>query len=207
MQMISYQGALRTLQPIIVPVCDAFRAGLVEATRYHAEREFDRTDDEHFFSHNARRLVWQRLHDRGLQVELDEAGSQMSSLVVFWQDLLLRVLRGRRGDPREDRPRSLGIPGPGQSDRRRRFWRQEPDETLPGLRAVEHLLWVWGDDDGVLTDPMILARPNGSLDNGEHARLSWSGKISESMASMRAEDLDELEPDFMADELGDENTG
>jgi hypothetical protein len=199
--VISYQRALRVLQPIIEPVCHGLRAGMAEAVRYHADQELDRTHDQHFFSHNARRIAWERLREDNLPASIDEGGNKMSSLVVPYQGLVVRILRGPRGRQIGDLPRSLSVPGPGPSEPWRRFWRQEAEQPLPGM-VINNLLWVWGDDDGVLTEPMILARPTGSLNNYETTRLSWQGKISEAMASMRAEDLDELEPDVITDELG-----
>lgn len=204
--MITYQGALRRLQPIIGPVCQALRAGLDEAVRYHAHNGFNRDDDPHFFAHMTRRVAWQRLREQGLQVELGEESGQMSSLLIPYGGILLWILRGDRGRQISSKPRALYVPGLGQSEPRRRFWFQESHPTFPGLEA-ENLLWVWGDDDGVLTEPMILARPTGGIAGGRLAQLSWKGPISERMACMHAEDLDGLKPDPAEDELWNEDAG
>jgi hypothetical protein len=197
MPVISYQAALKTLQPIIEPVCGALRSGLEEAVRYHAESSLDRARDEHFFSHHARRIARDVLRQRGLlHAEVDDDGNQMSSLIVPYQGLLVRILRRR----------VLHVPGPGTSEAWHRFWRQDQVPAFAGL-ATENLLWVWSDVDGVLAEAMLLARPTGSFENPNAARLTWRGKITEAMAAMRAEDLDELVPDYAADELGVEDTG
>jgi hypothetical protein len=207
MPVISYQGALKTLQPIIEPVCGALGAGLAKAVRYHAAEDLDRARDQRFFSYNVRRLARDVLRDEGLvEAGIDNVDNPMSSLVVPYRGLLVRILRGPRGEPTTGGYRALRRPSPSQSDRWRRFWRQDQEPAFEGL-ATENLLWVWGDDDGVLTEPMLLVRPTGSFDNPAAARVSWQGKITGSMAAMRAEDLDELVPDFAAGELGVEDAG
>jgi hypothetical protein len=54
-----------------------------------------------------------------------------------------------------------------------------------------------------LVDPMTLVRPTGGGHRRNSLSVDWVGRLSQSMASLRAADLDELEPDQQYRQLGD----
>lgn len=201
--MIFYQESLRRLQPLIVPVFSALREGLEESARYHGEAGFDRSDDPHFFSHVARRLTRQNLREANIINDLGTDESRMSSLAIYFQGMAVRIMRARRGELQPDGKKSMLMPDPGPSLRWKQFWCQE--SAVPGLHT-ENLILAWGDDQGTLTEPMILARPTGGSGGFSRREVSWRGKLTEAMAHMAVEDLDQLRPDVEYPELGSEGT-
>lgn len=195
MPVVSYQGAVRVLQPIIVPVFDALQHGLDEAAEEHARRGFQRATDPWYFLHSARRSAFERLASLGLARTVDDGDRSLlnlSGLLVQHGNLMVRILRP---------PEANSVPLPGHSEARQAFFHQQP---LPGLESTDNLLLTWTDTHGVLSDPMVLARPVGGDHRRDSLRLSWEGRLSRDMATLRAKDLDELQPEREYRGLGGE---
>jgi hypothetical protein len=195
MRVVSYQGAVRVLQPIIVPVFDALQYGLDEAAAEHARRGFQRATDRWYFLHSARRSAFERLTALGLALTVDDGDRSLlnlSGLLVQHGSLMVRILRSPDGDQ---------VPLPGHSEARQAFFHQEP---LPGLESTDNLVLAWTDEQGVLVDPMRLARPVGGDFRRDSLRLSWEGRLSRDLATLRAKDLDELQPERDYGALGGE---
>jgi hypothetical protein len=199
MHVVSYGQAVGLLQPVIAPLFQAMEAGLAAASEDHAARRFRRDDDPWFYGHAVRRVAIEHLRGMGLQAEA-ESGQPvhaMSGLLVFHRGLAVRVLRSP-----VTRTGRLEVPVPGHSYARQQFWRQEAGSAIPGMEA-DNLLLVWKDTDGILDEPMLLARPLGGDHQRGTLRLDWQGRLERSMAGRRVEDLTELEPDVEYRSLGD----
>jgi hypothetical protein len=198
MHMATYGQTVARLHPVIGPLFEALDAGLVAATEVHTARGFRRGDDPWFFGHTVRRVAIERLQEVGLQAQAESGRPvyAMSGLLVFHQDLAVRVLRpltSKRGRPQ--------LPLPGRSASRQRFWRQQ-EGAFPGL-VTDNLLVLWTDTDGVLNEPLLLVRPLGGDHRRVNLKLDWRGRLERSMATRRAEDLNELVPDVDYRQLGD----
>jgi hypothetical protein len=198
MRVVSYQRAVRILQPVIVPVIDALQYGLDEAAVEHARRGFERGTDPWYFLHSARRSAFERLSALGLAQTVDDGDRSLlnlSGLLVHHGGLVVRVLR-----PDADGPVG-GPPPPPATGALQAFYRQQP---LPGLEGTDNLVLTWKDSDGVVDDPLTLARPVGGDSRRDSLRLSWDGPLSRDMARLRAPDLDELRPEHQWETLGGE---
>ncbi|MGP4048358.1 hypothetical protein [Streptomyces sp. 2A115] len=198
--MATYAESVRQLQSVIPPVFSALETGLKAANEHHTNNELRRSDDPWHYAHTARRIALEQLRDAGLQAETDEGRPlyAMSGLLLFYRSMAVRILR-----PSDDvRTGGITIPLPGRSKRRQAFWGQESESAIPGLET-DNLLLLWKDDAGKLTDPMTLVRPLGGGHRRNSLRVDWVGKLSRSMARLRAADLDELEPDQQYRQLGD----
>jgi hypothetical protein len=201
MQMGSYGEAVGGLQRIIKPVFESLEAGLTAAADQHARARFLRVDDPWYYLHTVRRVACERLRKDGLQATLD--GSRfalpLSGILVVYAGYVVRVLHADGGDG-GTRAR---IPVPGRSKAKQAFWRQDPFDGM----NTENLLLLWQDKAGVLLEPMLLACPRAGDHRRHSLKLSWDGKLSRSMAEMRASDLNELEPDHRYQQIGDEEAG
>jgi hypothetical protein len=198
MHVVSYQQAVRTLQPIIGPICDALQHGLDEAAAEHVRRGFERSTDPWYFLHSARRSAFERLASAGLAETIDDGDRSLlnlSGLLVRHQSLAIRILRPETGSG--GRPQ-VPLPVTGALHA---FYHQQP---LPGLDATDNLVLTWTDDLGVLVDPLTLARPVGGDTRRDSLRLAWDGPLSPTMAGLRARDLDELQPEHQYESLGDQ---
>lgn len=200
MHMATYAESVRRLQPVIPLLFDALEGGLGGANKHHADHELRRSDDPWHFAHTARRLAIEYLRSKGLQAETDEGRPMyaMSGLLVFYQDMAVRILRPSVSS----RTGKVTIPIPGRSKARQAFWGQAESSAIPGLET-DNLLLLWRDQAGKLADPMTLVRPTGGGHRRNSLRVDWVGKLSRGMASLRAADLDELEPDQQYRQLGD----
>jgi len=179
--MSTYQQTLRRLQPIVPPIFDALQDGLTASVQDHAAKKIRRTVDPHYFSHTARRLTCEALRGQGLlvtDVQHERSALPMSSIQIEHAGVRLWVLRSK-GD----------IPLP-TSPRKQLFYRQEP--TLEGW---DNVLLLWDDVDGVLKDPMHLVRPLGGDRRRPNLQIDWDGPLTRKMATMLAQDLDQLEPE------------
>jgi hypothetical protein len=191
MRVVSYQAAVRLLQPVIVPVLDALQYGLDEAAQEHARRGFRRETDPWYFLHSARRSAFERLAGLGLARTVDDGDRSLlnlSGLLVHHRDLAVRILR-----PEQDSiplPASAALQG---------FYRQQ---ALPGMDGADNLLLVWTDDAGTLREPLRLVRPVDGDGRRDSLRISWEGRLARDMARLRARDLDELQPDLDYGVLG-----
>jgi hypothetical protein len=200
MPVVSYQGAVRVLQPVIVPIFDALQEGLDRATEMHARSGIRRETDRLFFLYSARRFAYERLAALGLAQTADDGDRSvlgLSGLLLLHDGLMVRVLR-----PDVDATGRGLVPLPGHSEAKRAFYRQEP---LPGLVSTDNVVLSWLDKQGAVEDPMILARPVGGDFRRDSLLLSWQGPLSRDMARLRAKDLDELQPEVesrMLDDLG-----
>jgi hypothetical protein len=198
MRVVSYQYAVRLLQPIIEPIFDALQYGLDEAAAEHARRRFERATDPWYFLHSARRSAFERLAADGLAETVDDGDRSLlnlSGLLVRYQSLAIRILRpepGTGGRAQVPLPMTRAL----QS-----FYHQQP---LPGLEGTDNLVLTWTDDLGVLADPLILARPVGGDTHRDSLLLDWDGPLSRSMARLRVRDLDELQPEHQYGSLGDQ---
>jgi hypothetical protein len=193
MRVATYQQTLRRLQPIVPVVFDALQAGLAVSVEDHVRKKIRRKADPHYFSHVARRITCEELRSVGLLVtdpEHERSALPMSSIQIDHAGARLWVLRASNGE----------IPLP-LSPRKQAFYRQEP--TLEGW---DNLLLLWDDDDGVLKDPMHLVRPLGCDGVRRNLRLDWEGPLSRHMATLRAEDLDQLQPEQDWRTLGGDNS-
>ncbi|MEU8061745.1 hypothetical protein [Microbispora bryophytorum] len=202
--MGTYAEVVRTLQPIIVPVFSAVGIGLEAAQEEHATRKFRRSDDPHYYLHTVRRVAVDRLTGQGLQAMNEEADRPLlplSSILVFYKGIALRVLR-----PEVHPSGETVIPVPGRSHARQAFWRQDAGSALPGMET-DNILLLWTDSDGVLDEPMTLVRPLGGDHRRNSLRLHWKGKLAREMANLRAADLDELRPDVEYRHMGSEEVG
>ncbi|SFP79567.1 hypothetical protein SAMN05421810_103444 [Amycolatopsis arida] len=203
--MVSYRQAVEALQPVIPQLFDAVSEGLEHAVRYHADEEYQRQDDAHFFPTVARRKVLDRLYRAGLiarHPKGDRPLLSMSGLLVPYENVVIwvRKMRKVRSDPVEHE-----IPLP-QSRRQRQFWRQEPVLDLPGL-PTDNLLLLWSEDHGVLDPAMTLVRPLGGDHRRDNLRYEWAGPLRREMATFSAADLDELRPAPRQSTLWEEDTG
>lgn len=181
MRVTTYQQSLRALQPIVPPLFDALQEGLTASLDDHRLKRLRRKSDPHYFSHTARRITCERLRAEGLLVtDADHERSvlRMSGIQVQHAGALLWVFRS---------PDQVPLP---VSGRKQSFYRQE--STLDGW---QNLLLLWGDTDGILDDPLHLVRPLGGDNRRRNLRIDWSGPLSRKMATMRAQDLDELQPE------------
>ncbi|MFI7551948.1 hypothetical protein ACIBQ2_19605 [Micromonospora sediminimaris] len=206
--MGSYGEAVTGLQPIIKPVFDSLEAGLSTAADQHTRAKFIRIDDPWYYLHTVRRVACERLRAEGLQATLDghRFALPLSGLLVVFGGYVVRVLHAEGGEIDKEGKRKgfpPRVPIPGRSKAKQAFWRQEP---FDGMRT-ENLLLLWQDDHGQLLDPMLLASPKGGDHQRHSLRLSWDGKLSRNMATMRASDLNELEPDHVYPEIGFEEAG
>ena len=195
MRMTTYGGALSALHPIVQPIFDSLAEGLEESQRYHTEKSYLRSDDPHFYLHMARRHACEELGKQGVHARLvdDSAALNMSGILLYHGGLAVRVLHTQR-DGRE----RVQIPVPGHSQLRQDFWGQAP--AIPGL-DTDNVLLLWLDNEGTLEDPMIMIRPLGGDHQRSSLRLEWRGKVSREMGTRRAEDLVDLEPDWLAERL------
>jgi hypothetical protein len=204
MHMTNFRDAVRVLQPVIEPTFEALQEGLKQATEDHATRQFRRADDPHYYLHTVRRVAAKQLQSAGLQA-IDENSNKpllaMSGILVPYRDLAVKVLHTRKTDAG-----NFVIPVPGRSKDRQAFWRQAAGSALPGL-TTDNLLLLWCDDMGDLTDPMLLVRPLGGDHRRYSLRFEWAGKLSQSMARLRAADLDELRPAVEYQQMGDGAAG
>lgn len=182
-----YGSTLKTLQPIIGPIFAGLQAGLVEAEERSGAKTWRRIDDPWYYAHTVRRVAVEEFREQGSQVLHERTGRpllHMSGLLVSYQDYHVRILKGTG---KASTPAELEtLPIPGRSRRRQAFWRQEP--ALPGL-AVENLLLVWLDVNGVLAPRATLAKPIAGNQARNSTRVDWDGLISPDMAAARAEDL------------------
>ncbi|MFF3977078.1 hypothetical protein [Streptomyces sp. NPDC001828] len=198
--MATYAESVRQLQPAIPLIFSALDAGLTVANDHHTSNRLKRSDDPWHYAHVVRRITIDRLRDEGLQAETDEGRPlyAMSGLLLFYRDMAVRILRP------SDTGRGTGssIPLPGRSRARKAFWSQQAGSAIPGLNT-DNLLLLWQDDAGSLAEPMTLVRPLGGGHRRNSLRVDWVGKLSRSMASLRAADLDELEPDQQYKQLGE----
>lgn len=188
MYMSTYQQALRRLQPIVPPVFDALEAGLTASMEDHAVKKLRRKVDPHYFSHTARRITCERLRMDGLLVtdpDQERSALPMSSIQIEFAGVRLWVLRAKKDVPLPTSPR------------KQQFYRQEP--TLEGW---DNLLLLWDDNDGDLRDPMHLVRPIGGDKSRRNLVLDWDGPLSRTMANLRAQDLDQLQPEKEWKKLG-----
>lgn len=200
MRMATYVEAVRQLQPVIPPIFKALEAGLTVANEHHTENELRRVDDPWHYAHMVRRIAVDQLREQGLQAETEQGRPlyAMSGLLLFYRNMAVRILR-----PSDNvRGRTEAIPLPGRSRKRKAFWSQEAGSAIPGLET-DNLLLLWKDDAGTLVDPMTLVRPTGGGHRRNSLRVDWVGKLSQSMSTLRAADLDELEPDQQYKQLGD----
>jgi hypothetical protein len=200
MRMATYAESVRQLQPVIPPIFSALKAGLAAANEHHTTNGLVRSDDPWHYAHTARRIAIDQLRDAGLQAETEEGRPlyAMSGLLLFYRSMAVRILR-----PSEDvRTGGVVIPLPGRSKKRQAFWGQQDGSAIPGLET-DNLLLLWRDDAGTLVDPMTLVRPTGGGHRRHSLRVDWVGKLSEGMATLRAADLDELEPDRQYGQLGE----
>lgn len=198
MHVVSYQRAVRLLQPVIEPILAALQYGLDEAAAEHARRGFERTTDPWYFLHSARRSAFERLSADGLAETVDDGDRSLlnlSGLLVRHQSLAIRILRP---DPAAGGRAQIPLPVTGALQA---FYHQQP---LPGLEGTDNLVLTWTDDLGVLVDPLSLARPVGGDSRRDSLLLDWDGPLSRSMARLRARDLDELQPDHQYGSLGDQ---
>lgn len=200
MRVLTYQGALRVLQPIIVPVFDALQEGLDRAAEMHARSGIRRETDRLFYLYSARRFAYERLATLGLAqtaTDGDRSVLGLSGLLLVHDGLVIRILRPEIDAAGRSR---LALPGPSES--RQAYYRQEP---LPGLTATDNLVLSWRDtEEGSVEDPMLLARPVGGDSRRESLQVSWQGPLARNMARLRAKDLDELRPEVefrMLDDL------
>lgn len=188
MPVVNYQQALRTLQPIIVPIFDALQYGLDEAAAEHLRRGFVRETDKWYFLHSARRSAFEKLRDAGLAETVEDGDRSLlnlSGLLVRYKQLAVRILR-----PEVDGAGRELLPLPA-TRAMQDFFHQQP---FPGMEGTDNLLLVWSDDRGVVRDPLRLARPVGGDAHRDSLRTAWDGPLSRSMATLRARDLDELQP-------------
>ncbi|WP_152990430.1 hypothetical protein [Sphaerimonospora mesophila] len=203
--MGSYARVVRTLQPIIVPVCTALQNGLTASQEIHSDRNLRRRDDPWFYAHAARRIAVEELREKGLQAwneDNDRPELGLSGILMYFQGLAVRVLRASL-----DEAENVMIPVPGRSKPRQAFWRQGKGlDQLPGMET-DNILLLWHDKEGVLVDPMLLVRPLGGDHRRDSLRLDWQGKLSRGMASYRATDLDEFQPDVEYPEMGGKESG
>jgi hypothetical protein len=195
MHVVSYQHAIRLLQPIIDPIFDALQYGLDEAAAEHTRRRFERATDPWYFLHSARRSAFERLAAQGLAETVDDGDRSLlnlSGLLVRHDSLVIRILR-----PELDGSGRAQLPLP-STGALQAFYHQQP---LPGLEGADNLVLTWTDDLGVVDDPMTLARPVGGDGRRDSLRLAWDGPLSRTMARLRARDLDELRPEHQYDSL------
>lgn len=198
MRVVSYQHAVRLLQPVIEPIFAALQHGLDEAAAEHVRRGFERATDPWYFLHSARRSAFQRLAADGLAETVDDGDRSLlnlSGLLVRHHGLTVRILRP---DPGAGGRTQIPLPATGALQA---FYHQQP---LPGLEGTDNLVLTWTDDLGVLTDPLTLARPVGGDSRRESLLLDWDGPLSRSMVRLRARDLDELQPDHHYGSLADQ---
>ncbi|MEV6963425.1 hypothetical protein AB0M97_30600 [Streptomyces sp. NPDC051207] len=198
--MATYAESVRQLQPVIPPIFSALEKGLKGANEHHTSNGLVRSDDPWHYAHTARRIALEELRSLGLQAETEDGRPlyAMSGLLLFYKTMAVRILR-----PSDDaRTGGVTIPLPGRSKKRQAFWSQDPASAIPGLET-DNLLLLWKDDAGKLVDPMTLVRPTGGGHRRNSLRVDWVGKLSRSMATLRAADLDELEPDQQYKQLGD----
>ena len=191
MQMISYTGALRVLQPTIRPIFAALDKGLAVAGAHHADQKLARSDDPHYYAHTVRRVACEELNKKGLHARLEDGRPQvaLSAIIVHHAGVAMRVMR-----PPVTGGGEFQIPIPGRSVPKQAFWCQVP--MIPGIET-DNLLLLWGDKEGSLLDTMKLVRTW----HGDHRRRSlevhWRGSLTKQMASMRAADLDHLHADYV----------
>jgi hypothetical protein len=200
MHMATYAESVRQLQPVIPPIFSALEVGLEAANDHHTSNGLVRSDDPWHYAHTARRIALDQLREAGLQAETEQGRPlyAMSGLLLFYRGMAVRILR-----PSDDaRTGGVTIPLPGRSKKRQAFWSQAAGSALPGLET-DNLLLLWKDDAGKLVDPMTLVRPTGGGHRRNSLSVDWVGRLSQSMASLRAADLDELEPDQQYRQLGD----
>jgi len=200
MHVSSYSAIVRAIQPIIVTVFDALAFGLAESNEEHARRRLEREDDPWYYLHSARRSALVHLQRAGGLAATIEEGDRsllpLSGILIPYRNVVLRALR-----PEINGAGVHVTPLPGHSEAKKAFYRQEP---IPGFEGADNVLLLWADTDGVLSDPMTLARPIGGDHTRSSLRLSWDGPLRRSMAVLRAEDLDLLRPEHEYMQLGDE---
>jgi hypothetical protein len=137
--------------------------------------------------------------DQGIQAVEENSGRPLltlSGLLIRHRGFAVKVLR-----PQESKSGQVAIPVPGRSRRRQSFWRQDAGSAIPGLET-DNLLLLWRDNAAELVDPMILVRPVGGDHRRDSLRVNWHGPLSRSMTTLRAADLDELEPTVDNQQLG-----
>ncbi|MET9761195.1 hypothetical protein ABZ016_19355 [Streptomyces sp. NPDC006372] len=198
--MALYAESVRQLQPVIPLIFSALEAGLEAANEHHTNNGLVRSDDPWHYAHTARRIALEQLRSEGLQAETESGRPlyAMSGLLLFYKDMAVRILR-----PSDDaRTGGVTIPLPGRSKKRQAFWSQAEGSAIPGLET-DNLLLLWRDQEGKLADPMTLVRPTAGGHRRNSLRIDWVGKLSKGMATLRAADLDELEPDQQYRQLGD----
>lgn len=189
MDMTAYQQALRRLQPVIPILFDSLQGALTETAKDHAAKRLRRQGDPHFFAHAVRRLYSEALKENGLlltDIGHERSYLPMSGIRVDYDGLSLWMFRSEKQVP-------LPI-----SPRKQEFYSQTP--TLTGW---DNLVLLWTDTDYLLRDPMHLVRPLGGDHRRANLRIDWSGPVSRAMATMRAADLDELQPEQTWKRLGD----
>lgn len=199
MHMSTYSEAVKAFQPVIDPLYTAVKAGLDEAASDHTNKNISRNDDPHYYLHTVRRIACRELNKQGLNAineQSDKPLQPMSSILLPYRGLAVKVLHTHL-----DKHGKVIIPIPGRSRQRQRFWHQAAGSALPGMET-DNLLLLWRDELGELVEPMQLVRPLG----GDHRRNSlvyhWKGKLERRMATFRAADLDELQPEVEYRQLG-----
>jgi hypothetical protein len=200
--MSSYQQTLRALRPIITPVFESIKKGLNAANQAHGPGGFSRRRDPHYYAHTVRRTAADVLREQGLLAEADQSDRPelgLSGLLIRHDGVALRILRSGLSAAGQ-----VVIPIPGRSEARQAFWRQE--SALPGMEA-DNILLLWRDEVGELVEPMFLIRPLGGTYRRDSLIIDWTGRLTSGMAYLRAADLDELQPDMVQGQLGNETSG
>jgi hypothetical protein len=189
MAMATYQRALHRLQPVIPFLFDSLQEALTETAEDHERKKLKRRTDPHYFAHGVRRLYSERLKAKGLlvtDVDHDRSTLPMSGIRIDHDGLSVWMFRSEKQIP---------LPA---SSRKQEFYSQT--STLEGW---DNLLLLWSDLNYVLRDPMHLVRPLGGDNRRANLRIDWGGPLARSMATMRAADLDELQPEQMWTRLDD----
>ena len=197
MHMGTYPEILRRIQPAMKPLFSALGSGIELANRLHGTEGFDRSDDAHYWAHTVRRRTCEMLKTDGLQADLETEFTNLSAILVQYNGVWLRVLR-----PEIRKGSKELVPLPGRSKPRQAFYRQDPVlDDLEGV-ASDNILAIWRDKDGKLREPLKLVRPLGGDHERRNLRLDWEGELRSDMASLRAADLDALQPTATYPQLG-----
>lgn len=187
MGMATYQQALHRLQPVIPFLFDSLQEALTRTAEDHDQKKLKRSTDPHYFAHGVRRLYSEQLKAKGLLVtEHDRSVLPMSGIRIDHDGLSVWMFRSEKEIP-------LPV-----STRKQEFYSQT--STLEGW---DNLLLLWSDLNYVLRDPMHLVRPLGGDNQRANLRIDWSGPLARGMATMRAADLDELQPEQIWTRLDD----
>ena len=156
----TFADAREDLKSIIDRLFPAFQDGINEARDYASKKNHF---DGSFFSHQVRFLAKLNLKNDGIEAEDCELEDTANSgLCLLSAKYRVRVLKSADGE----------IPDPGDSDRRKRYLNQQPEQQMElfeykpvvtaGMeREPAHVVFLWEIDSEKFFTGVWVACPNG----------------------------------------------